>query len=142
MALTTTMKKRKLTFLLAFVIFVALGVVACIKILNVPREFHLTTIELPSGDRITFKYCYYDFWSAYLQMDGELKYDIYSSESHSSGQLCAYDSPGDIRLTHEIQGERRVKIEDGRRHYLRSWIFEGDSSGQYKVTELPAQKRN
>ena len=133
---------RKVILVLALVVLAFVCAVVCIMVLNVPREEPVATIELPSGDRIVFKYCYYDFLSAYLKMDGELKYDIYSGESHSSGQLVGYDSPGDIRLAHEIQGERRVKIEDGRRDYLRSWIFEGNSSGQYEVTDLPPQKQD
>ena len=32
---------------------------------------------------------------------------------------------------HEMQGARRVKIKEG--PYQRSWIFEGDSSGRYKI---------
>ena len=110
-------------------------------VLNVPREEDLTTIELPSGDRITIKFCYHDFLTAVTKMTGELKYDIYSGESHSSGEFgLTYDMRGDVKLTHEIQGERRVKIGEGRRRS--SWIFEGDSSGQYKVTKLPRQKAN
>jgi len=125
------MKNRRLLFLLAFVVFVALGTVACIMVLNVLREERLATIELPSGDKIIIKY-YYDDLLPFSS--GGLKYDIYSGESHSSGQLTgrrSYDASVDVRLTHEIQGERRVKIEDGR--YQLSWIFEGDSSGQYGV---------
>ena len=129
------MKNRRLLFVLAFVIFVALGAVVYILILNVPREAHLATIELPSGDRIIIKFCYYrdDFLSAVIPTSGVVKYDIYSGESRSSGQLsaAAYDLPEDVRLTHEIQGARRVKIEEGRRQSI--WIFEGDSSGKYKV---------
>ena len=64
------MKNRRLLFVLAFVIFVALGAVACIMILNVPREEHLATIELPSGDRIIIKFCYRDFLSASIRQGG------------------------------------------------------------------------
>ena len=136
------MIKRRLILVLALVALALLCAVVCIMVLNVPREEHVATIDLPSGDRIIFKYYYYDFWSAYFEMDGELKYDIYSGESHSSGELAGYDSPVDIKLTYEIQGDRRVKIEDGRRHYLQSWIFEGDSNGQYNVDKLPTQVQN
>jgi hypothetical protein len=51
------MKKRRLIIVLAFVVFVALGTVACIMVLNVLREERLATIELPSGDKIIIKYC-------------------------------------------------------------------------------------
>ena len=133
------MKNRRLLFVLAFVILVALGTVACIKILNVPREDPLATIELPSGDRIIIKFCYRNLETALLGLTGDLEYDIYSGESHSSGQLGRkYDMLIDVRLTHEIQGPRRVKIEEGRRQSV--WIFEGDSSGKYKVKRLPRQK--
>jgi len=140
-ALATTMKKRKLIFFLAFVV---IGVVACILILNILREEHVATIELPSGDRIVIKYVYADFLSALAQMTGGLKYDIYSGKSHSSGQLTRshwYDGLPDAKLTYEIQGDRRVKIEDGR-SLRRSWLFVGTTNGQYKVTELPPQKAN
>jgi len=101
-------------------------------VLNVPREEHVATIELPSGDRITIKFCYLDLDSALIRQSGQLRYDIYSGESRSSGQLGRkYDMLDDVRLTHEIQGERRVKIEEGLRQS--TWIFEGDASGQYKV---------
>ncbi len=128
------MNYRRLILVLAFVILVALGTVACIMVLNVPREEHLATIELPSGDRIIFKFCYHrnDFLSALIPTSGAMKYDIYSGESHSSGQLgVSYDLPEDVRLTHEIQGARRVRIEEGRRQSI--WIFEGDSSGKYEI---------
>jgi hypothetical protein len=118
--------------------------VACIKFLNIPYEEQVATIELPSGDRIIIKYYWDDFLSAYFKVTGGLKYEIHSNGSKSSGQLTGskdYDGIGDAMLTHEIQGERRVKIEDGR-SLRRSWIFVGDSSGQYKVTELPRQKEN
>ena len=108
------------------------------------KEMQLATIEFPSGDRIIIKYYSDYFLSAIAQTTGGLRYYIYSGESHSLGQLTEatyYDCPSDVKLTHEILGEKRMKIEDGC-HYLRSWIFEGDSSGQYKVTELPRQKRN
>ena len=132
---------RKLILVLALVVLALLCAVVCIMVLNVPREEDLTTIELPSGDRITIKFCYHDFLTAVTKMTGELKYDIYSGESHSSGEFgLTYDMRGDVKLTHEIQGERRVKIGEGRRRS--SWIFEGDSSGQYKVTKLPRQKAN
>jgi hypothetical protein len=127
------MKKRRLLFVLTFVIFVVLGMVHCIRV-YVPYEKHLATIELPSGDRIIIKYYYDDFLSALVPQSGGLKYDIYSGESHSSGQLThgsGYDMLQDVRLTHEIQGARRVKIEEGRRQY--TWIFEGDSSGKYEI---------
>ena len=101
-------------------------------VLNVPREEHVATIELPSGDRIIIKFCYPDLDAALMRQSGKLKYDIYSGESHSSGQLGrTYDMLLDVRLTHEIQGERRVKIEEGLKR--ESWIFEGDSSGKYKI---------
>ena len=133
------MKNRRLLFVLAVVILVALGTVVCIKILNVPREEHLATIELPSGDRIIIKFRYRDLESAFFRQGGRLTYDIHSGECHSSGQVGGtYDILDDVRLTHEIQGARRVKIEEGR--YREIWIFEGDSSGQYKVRSLPPQK--
>jgi hypothetical protein len=125
------MKNRRLLFVLAFVIVVALGTVVCIMVLNVRRERHLATIELPSGDKIIIKYYYADLVAG---MSGGLKYDIYSGESHSSGQLSRarkYDMLQDVKLTHEIQGERRVKIEEGR--YQSTWIFGGDTSGKYKI---------
>ena len=126
------MKKRKLIILLVLVILSCLCVVVCIKVLNVPREEHVATIELPSGDRIIFKFCYLDLESALMRQSGRLKYDIYSGESHSSGQLGRkHDMLDDVRLTHEIQGERHVKIEEGR--HQGTWIFEGDSSGKYKI---------
>jgi hypothetical protein len=130
------MKKRRLIIVLTFVIFVGLALlcaVACMMVLNVPREKDLATIELPSGDRIIIKFCYVSLESALLGLTGDLGYDIYSGESHSSGQLSAasYDLSDDVRLTHEILGERRVKIEEGRRQS--AWIFEGDSSGKYKI---------
>jgi hypothetical protein len=101
-------------------------------VLNVPREEHVATIELPSGDRIIIKFRYRDLDSALMRQSGELEYDIYSGESRSSGQLGrTYDLLEDVRLTHEIQGPRRVKIEEGR--YQSTWIFEGDSSGKYKI---------
>ena len=136
---------RKLIPVLVLVVLTCLCVVVCMKVLNVPREDHLATIELPSGDRIIIKYCYDDFLSALGKSSGGLKYDIYSGESHNSGQLThsrKYEYALDVRLTHEIQGDRRVKIEETGLLYLRSWIFEGNSSGQYKVTELPPQKQN
>ena len=125
---------RKLVLVLALVALALLCAVACIMVLNVPREEHVATIELPSGDRIIIKFCYYrhDFLSAFIPTSGVMKYDIYSGESRSSGQLgVSYDIPEDVRLTHEIQGERRVKIEEGLKR--ESWIFEGDSSGKYKI---------
>ena len=136
------MKKRKLTFLLVLAVLSCLCVVVCIKVL-IPLEEHLTTIELPSGDRIIIKYYWDDFLLAYFKVTGGLKYEIYSNGSKSFGQLTGskdYDGIGDSVLTHEIQGERSVKIEDGR-SLRRSWIFEGDSSGKYKVTELPRQQQ-
>ncbi|MHC4117309.1 MAG: hypothetical protein ACYSWO_07350 [Planctomycetota bacterium] len=127
------MKNRRLLFVLIVVILAAVGTVACIMVLNVPREDDLATIELPSGDRIIIKFRYISLVSALLKLTGELKYDIYSGQTHSSGQIgAAYDLSEDVRLTHEIQGPRRVKIEEGRRQSV--WIFEGDSSGKYKVT--------
>jgi len=102
----------------------------------------VATIELPSGDRIIIKYYYDDLLSALVPQSGGLKYDVYSGESHTSGQLSRareYDMLQDVKLTHEIQGERRVKIEDGTSR-PRSWIFQGDSSGQYKVRPLPPPK--
>ncbi|MHC4227264.1 MAG: hypothetical protein ACYSW0_07515 [Planctomycetota bacterium] len=124
---------------LALVGLALLCAVACIMVLNVPREDDLATIELPSGDRIIIKFCYMDLHAALLKLTGHLEYEIYSGQSHSSGRIGAsYDLAEDVRLTHEIQGPRRVKIEEGRRQH--SWMFEGDSSGQYKVRALPAQK--
>lgn len=130
---------RKLIPVLALVGLALLCALACIMILNALREELLATIELPSGDRIIIKYCYLSFLAACAQHSGDLKYEVYSGESHSSGQLGGmYDMLLDVKLTHEILGERRVKIEEGYRQS--TWIFEGDSSGQYKVRPLPAQK--
>ncbi len=129
------MKSHRLVFVLTFVVFVALGTVACIMVLNVPREEHVATIELPSGDRVIFTYHWDDFLCAYTQSSGGLKYDIYSGESHTSGQLTRsrnYDCLADGQLTYEIQGQRRVKIEDARA-VPRSWTFAGDSSGKYQI---------
>lgn len=127
------MKKHKLIFWLVLVILSCLCVVACIMVLNVPREKHLATIELPSGDRIIIKFCYRDLHTALLKLTGHLEYDIYSGQSRSSGQLPAasYDLSDDVRLTYEIQGARRVKIEEGRQQI--TLMFEGDSSGKYKI---------
>lgn len=133
------MKNNRFLLVLAFVVFVAVVTVACIKFLNVPREEHLATIELPSGDRIIVRFCYLGLESAFFKQGGRLKYDIYSGESHSSGELgVTYDMLQDVRLTHEIQGERRVKIEEARRRSI--WIFEGDLSGKYEIIDLYKQK--
>ncbi len=132
------MINRKLILVLALVALALLCAVACIMVLNVPREEHVVTIEFPSGDKIIFKYYWDDFLSAYAQSSGGLKYDIYSGQSHTSGQLTSsrnYDCLADGQLTYEIQGERRVKIEDARA-VPESWIFAGDSSGKYEVIKL------
>ena len=92
------MKNRKIILVLAVVILVALGTVVCIIVLNVPREEHVATIELPSGDRIIIKFRYISLGSALVGGPGRLKYDIYSGQSHSSGQIgVSYDIPRPTR---------------------------------------------
>lgn len=127
------MINRKLILVLTLVALALLCAVAFIMVLNVPREDVLETIELPSGDRIIIKFCYRDLHTALLKLTGHLEYDIYSGQSRSSGQLPAasYDLSDDVRLTYEIQGARRVKIEEGRQQI--TLMFEGDSSGKYKI---------
>lgn len=140
----TTVKNRRLLFLLVSFVFVTLGVVACILGWKAFCEEKLTTIELPSGDRIIIKYCRSNYLLAALAGTGGLKYSIYSDEFRSSGELTRdtyYDHISQVRLSYVIQGERHVKIED-RSSLLRSWKFVGNTSGQYKVTELPPQKLN
>jgi len=131
------MKKRKLIILLVFVLIVALGIVASILGWKAFCEEKLTTIELPSGDRIVIKYCRSSFLLAALAGTGGLKYDIYSDGSVSSGELTTdadYDHISQVKLTYVIQDERRVKIEDGR-SLPRSWMFVGDTSGKYEIID-------
>ena len=47
---------------------------------------------------------------------------------------CHYDVSFDFNITYEIQGERQVKIKDGRGHP--GWIFSGARSGHYSIVDL------
>lgn len=128
---------------MAFVVFITLCIVACVLGWNAFCEEKLATIELPSGDRIIIKYCRSDCLLAALAGTGGLKYSIYSDGSRSSGELTRdtyYDHISQVRLTHEIQGERRVKITDAD-SFPRGWIFAGDSSGKYEIIDLYKQQQ-
>jgi len=132
------MKKYKLILVWCFVVLLALCIIACLVVWNAFRERKLETIELPSGDRIVISY----YPSRRILLGGlvgtgGLRYHIYSGMLSHHGSLTIdskYDWIGELKIAYEIEGERRVKIKNGRGHP--GWIFSGDSSGYYRIIDL------
>ena len=132
------MKKYKVILVRCLVVLLALCIIACLVVWNAFRERKLETIELPSGDRIVISY----YPSRRILLGGlvgtgGLRYHIYSGMLSHHGSLTRdskYDWIGQLRITYQIEGERRVKIKDGRSHP--GWIFSGDSAGHYRIIDL------
>jgi hypothetical protein len=131
------MKKYKVLLALSIVLL-ALCIISCLFIWNLLRERELITIELPSGDRIVI--CYYPTPNILMALsgDGGLRYHIYSGMLSHHGSLTRdtkYDGIFELKkMEYEIEGERRVKIKDGRGHP--GWIFSGAPSGHYSIVDL------
>lgn len=132
------MNKKYKVILVLCVILIALFIISpCLFIWNTFRERKLETIELPSGDRIVI--CYHPTRDLLNVMfgSGGLRYHIYSgllSHHGSLTQNSKYDHISQLKITYEIEGERRVTIKDGRSHP--GWIFSGAPSGHYGITDL------
>ena len=132
------MNKRCKIILILCIVLLALCIVSCVSIWNRFRERELVTIELPSGDRIVI--CFYptrDILNLLFDKSGGLRYHIYSGILSHHGSLTIdskYDVMYELNLTYEIQGERKVKIKDGRGHP--GWIFSGARSGHYSIVDL------
>ena len=132
------MNKRYKIILILCIVLLAFCIVSCLSIWNRFRERELVTIELPSGDRIVICfYPYRDLLNLLFDKSGGLRYHIYSEMLSHHGSLTIdskYDTMYELNLTYEIQGERQVKIKDGRGHP--GWIFSGARSGHYSIVNL------
>jgi len=120
-----------------------LCILAVVLFWHILHERELETIELPSGDKIVIVWHPSSRILCATAGAGGLRYRIYSGDIRQSGPLTRdlhYDLMIDVKLTHEIQGDRQVRVEDGR-SWPHSWLFSGKPTGEYEVVDLGVEQK-